>query len=504
MAYRYNTFEDPHGTLPDAVMKCEWPSETRKNPHRHNKSTTRPPICDTILDVVGQTPLVRLNKIPEAEGIECEMLVKCEFFNPGGSVKDRIALRMVEEAEKDGVLKPGSTIIEPTSGNTGIGLALAAAVKGYKCIIVIPEKMSNEKIDVLRGLGARIIRSRTSAGFTDPDSHVGIAMKLCKEIPGAVILDQYRNPYNPIAHFDTTAEEILQQCDGKLDMVVVSAGTGGTFTGIAKKFREKLPSCKIVALDPHGSILADSYEKSRPGVDFYEVEGIGYDFIPSVLDVNLADSWLRTDDTESFEMARRLIRDEGLLCGGSSGAALAGALRAAKTLNKSQRCVVVLPDGVRNYMTKFLSSEWMVERNFAKREFSEPASKPSWYDKPLRSFPIQPAVVLPPGATFAHAKMEFSNKPHVSCILVDDGRYKTSYGYISKTDVLKAMTSIEGTKKKIEGPSRVPVLPIDEGTLGQLYDIILQAPACVIVDANREVEGLADSSMFLSFIEAIE
>lgn len=504
MAYRYNTFEDPHGTLPNALMKCEWPSKPEKNPHRHVKSVPRPQICNTILDVVGQTPLVRLNKIPATEGVECEMLVKCEFFNPGGSVKDRIALRMVEEAEKDGVLKPGSTIIEPTSGNTGIGLALAAAVKGYKCIIVIPEKMSNEKIDVLRGLGAKIVRTPTSAGFRDAHSHVGVALKLCSEIPGAVILDQYRNPYNPIAHFDTTAEEILEQCEGKLDMVVISAGTGGTLTGIAKKIKEKLPLCKIVALDPHGSILADHFEKSKPGVEFYEVEGIGYDFIPSVLNVNTAGSWLRTDDTESFEMARRLVREEGLLCGGSSGTAVAGALRAAKNLKKGQRCVVILPDGIRNYMTKFLSNEWMVERGFAKREFSEPATKPSWYDMPLKSFPMQAAVVLPKGSTFAHAKREFSTKPNLSCVLVDDGRYKTSYGSINKADVLKAMTSIEGINKTIEGPSRVPILAINEATLGQLHEILLQAPACALVDAKGEVDGLADSSIFLSFVESIE
>uniref|UniRef100_A0A8C5P7P3 cystathionine beta-synthase n=1 Tax=Leptobrachium leishanense TaxID=445787 RepID=A0A8C5P7P3_9ANUR len=237
-----------------------------------------------ILDKIGDTPLVRINHIGKAHGLKCELLGKCEFFNAGGSVKDRISLRMVQDAERDGILKPGDTIIEPTSGNTGIGLALAAAVKGYRCIIVMPEKMSMEKVDVLRALGAEIVRTPTNARFDSPESHVGVAWRLKNEIPNSHILDQYRNASNPLAHYDSTAEEILEQCEGRLDMLVAGAGTGGTITGLARKIKEKCPGCKVVGVDPEGSILAEPEELNQTDKTGYEVEGIGYDFIPTVLD----------------------------------------------------------------------------------------------------------------------------------------------------------------------------------------------------------------------------
>jgi cystathionine beta-synthase len=203
---------------PDEPSKCTWtksPKPNTKSPHRHLPLQTLPKVMPNILYQIGNTPMVRLNKIPQSFKVTCEMLAKCEFFNAGGSVKDRIGLRMLEDAEKVGLLKPGATIIEPTSGNTGIGLALAAAVKGYRCIIVMPEKMSNEKVDTLRALGAEIVRTPTSARFDAPESHISVAQRLNKEIANSIILDQYRNPGNPLAHYDTTAEEILNQCDGK-------------------------------------------------------------------------------------------------------------------------------------------------------------------------------------------------------------------------------------------------------------------------------------------------
>ncbi|KAI8990300.1 cystathionine-beta Synthase [Pilobolus umbonatus] len=323
-----------------------------------------PKIMDTILENVGRTPLVRVNKIAKSAGLKCELLAKCEYFNAGGSVKDRIAVRMIEEAEKAGTIIPGvSTIIEPTSGNTGIGLALAAAVKGYRVIITLPEKMSQEKVAVLKGLGAEIIRTPTEAAWDAPDSHMSVAQRLRDEIPNAVILDQYNNPYNPIAHYDTTAEELLEQCDGKIDMLVAGAGTGGTITGIAQKLKEKLPNIKIVAVDPVGSSLAVP-ESLNTVEGSYQVEGIGYDFIPDVLKRDLVDVWVKSEDKPSFQMSRRLIREEGLLCGGSSGSAMYCAVEAAKQLKEGDRCVVILPDSVRNYMTKFLSDDWMAERGF--------------------------------------------------------------------------------------------------------------------------------------------
>jgi cystathionine beta-synthase len=276
---------------------------------------------------------------------------------------------MVEDAEKSGRIKPGDVLIEPTSGNTGIGLALAAAVKGYRCIITLPEKMSQEKVDTLKVLGAEIIRTPTEAAFDSPESHIGVAARLAREIPRSHILDQYANPSNPLAHYDGTAEELLEQCDGRIDMVVLTAGTGGTLTGIARKLKERLPGVVVVAVDPKGSILAepDSLNDEKR-LQSYKVEGIGYDFIPAVLDRSLVDVWEKTDDAESFLMARRLIREEGLLVGGSSGAAMAAAMRAAKGLRADQRCVVLMADSIRNYMTKFVSDEWMWAAGFVDAE----------------------------------------------------------------------------------------------------------------------------------------
>lgn len=323
-------------------------------------------IYKNVLEAVGHTPMIRLNKIPQSYGLKCEFLVKCEFLSAGGSVKDRIGQRMVEDAEKLGRIKPGETLIEATSGNAGIGLALAAAVKGYKMIITLPEKMSQEKVNVLKGLGADIIRTPTEAASDAPESHIGVARKMQKELPNAHILDQYNNPANPLAHYDQTAEEIIEQCEGKLDYFVAGAGTGGTMTGVAAKLKEKVKGVKCVGADPVGSILAEpdtiNVEKDAP----YKVEGIGYDFIPNTCNRVYVDEWVKTRDTESFDIARRLIREEGLLVGGSSGTALWAAIQFAlkHNLGEGVRIVVLLPDSVRNYISKFLSDDWMIDNHF--------------------------------------------------------------------------------------------------------------------------------------------
>mmetsp|Transcript_8557 Transcript_8557/g.18719 ORF Transcript_8557/g.18719 Transcript_8557/m.18719 type:complete len:528 (+) Transcript_8557:251-1834(+) len=336
-----------------------------------------PPIPD-ILSHIGNTPLVKLNHV--SSSLKCNLYAKCEYFNAGGSVKDRIGLRMVQDAEKSGRIKHGDTLIEPTSGNTGIGIALAAAVRGYKCIIVLPEKMSKEKVDVLKALGAEIIRTPTEAAWDAPDSHISIAKKLQKETPNSHILDQYTNDSNPLAHYDGTANELMQQLDGKIDMVVAGAGTGGTISGIAAKLKENIPNVHIVGVDPVGSILALPDSLNDPGrLETYHVEGIGYDFIPGVLDRSLVDSWVKSNDPESLVMTRRLIRDEGLLCGGSSGAAVCAALKAASRLKEGQNCVVILPDSVRNYMTKALSDEWMIDHEFIDDDIVKKKKYENWW-----------------------------------------------------------------------------------------------------------------------------
>jgi cysteine synthase A len=314
-------------------------------------------IHDSILETIGDTPVVKLNKI--GQNLGCELFSKCEFFNPGGSVKDRIGWRMVEDAEQSGRIKPGDTLIEPTSGNTGQGMALAAAVKGYRCIITMPEKMSREKQISLEALGAEIVRTPTEAAFDDPESHIGVAKRLQTEIPNSHILDQYANPSNPDAHYDGTAQEILDDFGTDLQMIVIGVGTGGTITGVAKRLKEEIPDIKVIGADPVGSILGGGTT-----VEPYLVEGIGYDFIPDVLDNSLVDEYVKTDDEESFLMARRLIKEEGLLCGGSSGSATVAALKTAPQLSSGQKCLVLLPDGIRNYMTKFPNDDWMKEKGF--------------------------------------------------------------------------------------------------------------------------------------------
>jgi cystathionine beta-synthase len=312
-------------------------------------------LYNNILETIGRTPLVKLNRI--GKDLKCNLYAKCEFFNPGGSIKDRIAYRMVLEAEKSGRIKKGDTLIEPTSGNTGIGLALAGAALGYKVIITLPEKMSREKQVTLKILGAEVIRTPTEAAWDAPESHIGVAKRLEKELPNAHILDQYGNQDNPMAHYETTAEEIYEDLNGKVDMVVMGAGTGGTLAGVAKKLKEKKSDVKIIGADPEGSILAG------PGpIGTYLVEGIGYDFIPDVMKDIRIDRWVKTNDKTSFRLARQMIREEGILCGGSTGSALQAMFECAKDLKAGQNCVVVVPDGIRNYMSKFIDDEWL-EKN---------------------------------------------------------------------------------------------------------------------------------------------
>ena len=314
-------------------------------------------ILNNILDAIGQTPTVKFNRI--GAELNCDLYGKCEFLNAGGSVKDRIGKNMIEKAELEGRIKPGDTLIEPTSGNTGIGMALTAAVKGYKMIITMPEKMSREKEVTLKSLGAKIVRTPTEAPWDSPESHIGVAKKLNKEIPNSHILDQYSNPSNPEAHYNGTAAEIINDFDDSLKMVVAGVGTGGTITGLAKRLKKEFPNIIIVGVDPYGSILGGGNE-----VYSYHVEGIGYDFFPEVLENKIIDEYIKIPDKESFQMARDIIKKEGLLIGGSSGGAVWAATQIAKKLNKGDKCLVMLPDSIRNYLSKFIDDEWMKKNDF--------------------------------------------------------------------------------------------------------------------------------------------
>lgn len=388
--------------------ECTWSPGVRPDPHvgPHNSAPREKPapVCHTILDQIGESPMVRLNRIPTKESIECEMLAKCEFFNAGGSINDRTAKRMIEDAEKSGKIKPGDTIIEATTGNTGIGLAIAAAVKGYRMIVTMSTKMAQEKVDILKALGAEVLRTPSEASWNSPDSHIGVARRLQEEIPNSHILDQYSNPSNPLSHYETTAEEIWEQCEGKLDMVVLCAGTGGALTGIGRRLKELDPNVKIVGVDPIGSVLAEPESLNSAGVKAYHVEGIGFDFVPKVLDRKVVDEWVKTEDRESFLMARRLIREEGLLGGGGGGAAMAGAIQACRALKKGQRCVVILPDSVRNDMTRFISDKWMVKEGYADQQ-SAPRNQATawWASKRVADIRMNTPITITPNMTCREA-----------------------------------------------------------------------------------------------------
>jgi cystathionine beta-synthase len=318
----------------------------------------------TILDLVGSTPIVRLDKLSPRGG--AQILAKLDYLNPGGSVKDRIGLPMIEAAEREGKLKPGGTIVEPTSGNTGVGLAIAAAIKGYRCIFVMPDKMSQEKIALLRAYGAEVVITPTAVDHDSPESYYSVSDRIAEEIPGGFKPDQYSNMHNPEAHYEKTGPEIWEQTDGgEIDALVISVGTGGTISGVGRYFKEHKPEVLIVGADPEGSVYT---ARNQADVHPYLVEGIGKDVWPQTMDPKVVDEWIRVGDRDSFRWARRLAREEGILAGGSAGTTLYAADVVARRLGTGKRVLTLIPDSGRNYLSKIYDDNWMLEHGFLERQ----------------------------------------------------------------------------------------------------------------------------------------
>ncbi len=440
----------------------------------------------SVLEAVGNTPMVHLSRI--GAGLPGQIFGKLEFMNPGGSVKDRIGVRMLLEAERRGEIKPGDTLIEPTSGNTGIGMAMAAAVRGYRMIITMPEKMSREKQVVLEALGAEIIRTPTEAAFDAPDSHISVAKRLQEVIPNAHILDQYNNIDNPLAHALGTGKEILEQMDGRIDAVVAGAGTGGTITGIAQTVKAALPNCQIIGVDPVGSLLAGPSE-----IGSYKVEGIGYDFIPDVLDRTLVDRWIKSEDGPSFRVARQLIRKEGMLVGGSSGTAVWAALQVAKEMPEGSRIVVILPDSVRNYMTKFIDDTWMRQNGFSgvDRDYGTIADM-------MRARPTQQVITVEDDRTLAQAVDLFKSHGISQIPCTTGGRLS---GIVTESDLLRFMV---GGRDPAAPLAEVMVRRVstvsDTDEASTLPEIFERGEVAIVVDDARTVKAVLTKMDFIEFV----
>lgn len=431
-----------------------------------------------IIEVIGETPLIELSRI--ATGVRPRIFVKAEFLNPGGSIKDRIGIRMLEEAERSGKIKPGGTIIEPTSGNTGVGLAQAAALRGYRCVFVMPDKMSQEKVRLLKAYGAEVVICPTNVPKESPESYYSVADRLEREIPNSFQPNQYYNMENPQTHYDWTGPEIWRQMDGKMHVFVAGMGTGGTISGCAKYFKEQNPNVRIVGVDSEGSLYTS--KDIRP----YKVEGIGEDFIPGTINLDIIDEMVICPDREAFVTTRHLARSEGILAGGSGGAALYGALQVARRFDENTNIVVILPDGGRSYLSKFYSDEYMKENGF-----SDPVSDSISVGDLLGKRPAKGSVVTIDANATVPAAVSLMREHNISQLpVLEDGKV---VGSVQETVLMNRIfedtTCLNQQVRQVMSES-LPTIS-GETKVASVYQLLLEGrPAVVVLDDANAPRGI--------------
>lgn len=444
---------------------------------------------DSVLETIGRTPLIRLQRV--AEGAPCPVYGKVEFFNPGQSIKDRIARAMIEKAEREGLIKPGlTTIVEATSGNTGVGLALVAAVKGYRCIFVMPDKMSREKIDLLRAYGGEVVIVPTNVPPDSPESYGGVAKRLLNEIPHAWQPNQFANMSNPEVHYLSTGPEIWEQTRGQVTCFVSGIGTGGTISGVGKYLKERNPAIRIIGADPEGSILSGGQPKG------WKVEGIGEDYVPKTFNSQVVDEWVRVSDKESFLAARRVARTEGLLIGGSCGTCVAAALRYAERLTPRDLMVVVMPDTGRNYLSKCYNDEWMRENGYMEED-----RKPATAADVLKMVGDRELLCLSPEQTMQDA-IAMSREKAISQIpVIEDNRIVGSIQEVTLARLLH-----EGQSPNCIRLREIMARPLPEVTssvsVDEVYRLLLSGNTGVIVRRGGAISGIITRIDLVNFWEA--